>query len=280
LAGTIAGTGISISNITFSGVNGQAATFAGGTSAGLDFNNGIILSSGLASDAGSLASSDADTNLGGPGDTSLNALAGTTTYDAATLSFDFQFGNGSTGGNLYFNFIFASEEYPDFIGSGYNDAFGIFLNGNNIANIPGTNTPVSINTINSGANSGLYNDNTSGTYLNVFGGFSKLLQSSVTGLGAGTHSIKFAIGDAFDQYLDSAVFLQAGSFGNTPVSGDSAAVPEPGQIAASLLVLSALALSWMRRRRLEPNSSIAALAWNGKNPSNVAGAGNPEFPRA
>lgn len=263
LAGILAGSGITTSNINFTGSSGQAATFTGGTSAGLGFNSGILLSTGLATSASNAASSDADSNLSGPGDASLNTLAGVATFDAASLTFNFQFGDGSNGGNLYFNFIFASEEYPEFVGSGYSDAFGIFLNGTNIANIPGTGTAVSINSINNSTNPGLFRNNSTGSYLNTFDGFTNLLQASVSGLGPGTHTIKFAIADAYDQYMDSAVFLQTASFGASPVAGDSAAVPEPGQIAASVLVLAGIVLLRVFR---SSNSTIPILSLLGNSP--------------
>ena len=65
-------------------------------------------------------------------------MAGMDTHDAAVLSFDF---NIATNRPLHFNFVFGSDEYPDF-GNQYNDVFGFFLDGTNVAVIPGTTTPV------------------------------------------------------------------------------------------------------------------------------------------
>src|SRR5690606_9884909 len=56
---------------------------------------------------------------------------------------------------LRFNYAFASEEYPEWACSGFNDVFAFILTGpgianplNNIALVPGTNIPVAINSIN------------------------------------------------------------------------------------------------------------------------------------
>ena len=60
-----------------------------------------------------------------------------------------------------FRYVFASNEYPDFVCSKFNDVFAFFVSGpkplqvvtmanQNIALIPGTNLPVAINTINPG----------------------------------------------------------------------------------------------------------------------------------
>lgn len=60
----------------------------------------------------------------------LNALIpGYTTNDATILSFDFQ----SNGDAAYFNYIFGSDEYNEYVGSTFNDVFGFFFNGVNVA---------------------------------------------------------------------------------------------------------------------------------------------------
>ena len=60
-----------------------------------------------------------------------------------------------SGDSLVFNYVFASEEYLEFVGAGVNDAFAFILTGvtvpypsTNIALIPGTSTPVSIDDVN------------------------------------------------------------------------------------------------------------------------------------
>ncbi|MBK7297043.1 MAG: choice-of-anchor L domain-containing protein [Flavobacteriales bacterium] len=67
----------------------------------------------------------------------------------------------SEWGDVSFNFVFASEEYPGYVCGTVNDAFGFFISGPgitgpfsngaaNIALIPGTTVPVTINSVNSG----------------------------------------------------------------------------------------------------------------------------------
>jgi hypothetical protein len=105
------------------------------------------------------------TGLGYPGFgyAALDTLAGYQTTDASVLTFQFQFGDGSTAGNVGVRYVFASEEYIDYVTSVFNDSFGFFLDGNNIALTPGTLDPVSINTINPLMNSACYINNVDNT---------------------------------------------------------------------------------------------------------------------
>ncbi|MDP0953449.1 choice-of-anchor L domain-containing protein, partial [Klebsiella pneumoniae] len=80
-----------------------------------------------------------------------------TTNDAAVLQFDFI----PLGDTLKFDYVFASEEYNVYVGGGVNDVFAFLLSGPNpaggnyvdanLALLPGTTTPVSINTVNNGS---------------------------------------------------------------------------------------------------------------------------------
>jgi len=151
------------------------------------------------------------------------------------LEFSFQL-DPTASQDLFFNFVFASEEYNEFANSLFNDVFAFFLDGQNIAFIPGTTTPISINTINGGdplgvnpQNPQFYNNNSifdNGQFLNLFGydGFTTVFTAQSLGVGPGTHTIKLAISDVFDDIYDSAVFLQMGSFSNVQVGTQ----PAPG----------------------------------------------------
>ncbi len=52
--------------------------------------------------------------------------------------------------DLFFEFVFSSEEYNEFVNSGFNDVFAFFVDGENIGFVPGTFDPVSIDTVNGG----------------------------------------------------------------------------------------------------------------------------------
>ncbi len=227
LAQALVGSGVTISNVSYTGAATASGYFTGGTAAGLGFNSGIVLTTGAVDNlkGNSNTSSAISTEHGLPGDAYLTSLLGFgyTTNDAAILSFDFV----SAGDSIFFNYIFGSDEYNEWVNSAYNDVFAFVFEGNNIALLP-NGMPVTIDNVNNMSNSTFYNDNeNNGAFDFEYDGFTDMLVASVAGLTAGqTYSIKLAIADAGDFALDSGVFLQAGSFSDTPTD-PKATVPEP-----------------------------------------------------
>ena len=240
LANNIVGSGINVSNVNYVGANGASGFFTDGLSSGLGFDTGVLLTTGKAEGAvGPNNTSAYGEDNSFAGDADLSALSGFSTFDATTLSFDFEF-DGSLGGDLYFNFIFASEEYNEYVDSEYNDIFALYVDGVNIALLPDS-TPIAINNVNNGSNASYYNDNESGSYNLQYDGFTKAFNLGLKGMSAGIHTMKFAIADGSDYILDSGIFIQASSFSSTPVD-----VPEPGSLF--LLSLGLIGLGWARRR--------------------------------
>lgn len=249
-----AGSGITISNVTYTGGATQGGFFTGAAGA-IGIDEGIILTSGNATDAEGPNSSDSlSASPGTGGDADLSAIiGGTNTNDKNVLEFDFT----TTTGDLFFSYVFASEEYNEFVNSQYNDPFAFFLNGVNIAIVPGTTDPVTVNNVNcgnpynpplGGSNCALFNNNDpsdSGPFFDIeYDGFTDVFIASATGLGAGTHHIKLAIADASDSGYDSAVFLKAGSFTSTNPDND---VPEPISLALLGIGMAGLAASRYRK---------------------------------
>ncbi len=233
LANEILGVGITASNFSYTGDASASGIFKGGLAAGIGIESGIILTSGNANLALPPNTSDAATgNNGLEGDADLEGLLEErgveepNTFDATVLEFNFT----TKGGDLFFNFVFASDEYNEFTNSIYNDVFGFFLDGRNIALIPGTDTPVAINNVNGGnplgtevSNPHLFNNNDlddGGPFFDIeYDGFTEVFTAKALGVGMGTHTIKLAIADTSDHVLDSAVFLEAGSFSDRPIFG-------------------------------------------------------------
>ncbi|WP_071518766.1 choice-of-anchor L domain-containing protein [Geitlerinema sp. PCC 9228] len=259
LVDNILGEGITVNSVTYNGANNASGTFVGAESI-FGFDAGIILTTGQAIDgegpngngaqaetSGGLGAEDeqlngASTDNGFAGDPELTALAEFDTSDATTLEIEFE----SVGGRLFFNYVFASEEYIDFENTEFNDVFGFFLDGTNIAIIPGASTPVSINTVNSVTNSDQFNQNIDPAPFDLeYDGFTNVFRAQALDLTPGSHTIKLAIADATDGILDSAVFIQAGSFSPrvTPID-----VPEPASGLGMLVVAAGGWCFWRQRQ--------------------------------
>ncbi|WP_146537518.1 Calx-beta domain-containing protein [Rubripirellula reticaptiva] len=206
------------------GANSSGFFTGGGSS--IQIETGIVLTTGsdaIEAEPGGTSSGESSQL----GDADLDAefgLTGDTTEDVTYLEFDFI----SQGGDLFFDFVFASDEYSDFVFSSFNDVFAFFLDGQNIALIPGTTTPVSIDTVNNGpnntgvgaVNSQFFNDNEDpgSQFLTEFGfdGFTDVFTAQALNLTPGAHTIKLAIADVGDTAVSSAVFFRANSFSGTP----------------------------------------------------------------
>jgi gliding motility-associated-like protein len=214
---TLLGPGITVSNIQFSGAPQMLGSFTyGGGTPDLGLASGVMLSSGNITDGeGANTTANAGVDFGQPGDASLDQILGAPTMDAAVLEFDFV----PQSDNVAFRYVFASEEYPEFVGTQYNDVFGFFITGpgfppagQNIAIIPGTTTSVAINNVNQNFFSNYYRDNTGGASTQ-FDGFTAVFTTrTATVVPCSTYHIKIAIADVGDGFYDSAVFLEASSF--------------------------------------------------------------------
>lgn len=225
LANALVGTGVSISNVVFTGDDAGAGGFSGGTGI-IGFEEGIILSSGSVLDVvGPNVLDNVTTEFLTAGDSDLDTLSGFNTHDAVVLEFDFV----PDADQLFFTYVFTSDEYNEFVNTQFNDVFAFFVNGANCA-IVGGSDPVSINTINNGNPYGspptshpeLYLNNDlddgGGTIDTEMDGLTVPLNCASAVNANVTNHIKLAIADASDFQLDSAVFIQAGSLTTTDVS--------------------------------------------------------------
>ena len=228
----------------------QAGTFQYGAG-DIGLSNGVVLSSGdvneiVGTNRGDLFySNDFTSNYGGGGDSDLEAIVNTSTYDAAVLEFDFEF-DGGNGGDLYFSFVFASEEYLEFVDTAFNDVFGFFVNDVNVALVD--DDPISVNTINPGDNADYFVNNPASAPVVdlVIDGLTTAIIVSVTDLEPGLQSMKFAIADTADGLLDSAIFIGGGSFSSTAPT----LVPVPGALPLMLAGLAAMGVASRRRKKV------------------------------
>lgn len=230
----IGGQCFDVTNVQYHGQPTQIGTFSNGQS-NIGFSDGVVMATGNANVClGPNTEDDADQGWGNyTPDTDLGILsAGGETYDMAYLEFDFR----PTQSSVSFDFVFASEEYCEYVGSPFNDAFGFFISGpgisgpfngaENIALVPSTNTYVAINNVNHLSNSAYFVNNTPATgtlcgqngstspVVNQiqFDGYTRKITVRANLQTCKTYHIKLKIADVADGIFDSAVFLKAGSF--------------------------------------------------------------------
>lgn len=242
----LVGSGVLVGNVKFTGEQ-HAIGFYNDTANHIGIEKGIVLTSGNAYYIlGPNKTPRSGWASNAPGDPELDRIAKGKTHDASILEFDFV----TMSENLSFDFVFASEEYLEYVGSKFNDVFAFFIttpSGDkiNIARLPDGKTPITVNTVNHELNQQHYIDN---AYTNVtdpfiwdvrsrevinnenylqeeqpplhytqFDGFTTVLTARAVVIPNEVYHIKIAIADVGDGILDSGVFLKAGSFSS---SGD------------------------------------------------------------
>ncbi len=218
----LAGVGITISNAVITCDTNAHGTFNGVLS-NVGISGGLVLSTGSIFDLhGPNANGGTSTMLNAPGDPDMDTLTTQVTYDACILEFDFV----PVGDTLLFNYVFGSEEYPEFVNSFFNDGFAMWLSGpgytvpTNVAKLSGTGIDVTVNNVNAGANSAFYVDNGDGfsapqnadTTVIQFDGFTTNLTSISSVVPGSNYHLKIGVADAGDGVYDTGVFLQGGSF--------------------------------------------------------------------
>lgn len=208
---------LSASNISFTGANAAVGTFSNGWDIGIA--SGIILTSGsalLATGPNTGAGTGQDNFL--PGNALLTGLAGVQTYDATVFQFTFV----PQTDQVTFTYVFASDEYPEYVCDIYNDVFGFFVSGpgyapnTNIATVPGSTNPVAIDHVNNNGGCvpyfpAFYVPNGGGPH-NEYDGFTVPLTTCINTVPCEAYTIIIAVADAGDGIYDSAVFLEAESF--------------------------------------------------------------------
>ncbi len=226
----LVGTGVSVNTITFTGAPLSIGSFTtGATATSLGFPTGILLTTGLAANASNPGSYFASTINAMGSDPELAGLITQQIYDASVIEFNFI----PQSDTIKFRYVFGSEEYPVFVNS-MNDVFGFFISGpnpaggnytnTNIAMIPNTTLPVSINSVNNGnsntgpcVNCSYYIDNSAGTSI-AYSGMTTILTAWAKVIPCVQYHIKLAIGDAGDGIYDSGVFLEGNSFSSPHIT--------------------------------------------------------------
>lgn len=229
------GQGVQVSNINYVGLDNQIGQYTVGGAGPLEFfSEGLVLHTGQMNQIPGPNNGDNDVSAGIGGQTfspgandqsSLTTIVNSNIFDVVVLEFDFK----PVSSVVEFQYVFASDEYLEYVGTPFNDVFAFFISGpgipgqKNIALIPNTNVPVSINNVNNDSYSQYYVNNPpfSNSYNTSFDGFTKQLTARIDDLSiCETYHIKIAIADVTDPVWDSAVFLKAKSFNSPGYTAD------------------------------------------------------------
>ena len=250
---TLIGNGILVGNFKIVAAKGSIANFKLNTKQNL-VKEGIVLSTGqtmqLLSPNDTTSVSNANKM---PGDKDLSNLIGRLTGDAVSIEFDFI----PLTDTIAFKYFFGSEEYPEYVGKGFNDAFAFLISGPgyplkyNMARlkIGSKEIPITIDNINFINNPDLFISNHLETDKNKLSrswrkilsqplmlneieldGMTTRLIASARVIPNEVYTLKIVIADVGDLLYDSAVFLEKESFGSTP------AAILPNKIDTQLLV--------------------------------------------
>ncbi|MCC6462211.1 MAG: choice-of-anchor L domain-containing protein [Saprospiraceae bacterium] len=232
------GDGVEVTNITYKGDPVSVGYFTGGMQA-VGIERGIIMTSGRVETGNVLLNEYGVAELGQETSTAMINSFPQSDPDLASVTSGVLFDNTiytitfiPISDTLRFRYSFASEEYPEYVCSQFNDVFGFFIQGpgypvpTNIALIPNTNMPVAINNLHplvlmpalgtgpcAAINAQYYLDNDLTQKQPCFDGITQVFTAEAIVVPCQTYTIKLAISDVGDWALDSGVFLEAKSFG-------------------------------------------------------------------
>ena len=161
-------------------------------------------------------SSDTSSSSSGPNnDPMFNAAAGAPTYDASYLDVDFI----PTGDVMTMQFVFASEEYPEYATGAFQDFVGVWINGTQVEMSVGDGD-IDPNNLNAGSAENLFIDNTDSQYNTEMDGFTATLTLTIPVNAGEVNSIRIGIADVTDANYDSTLIIGADSVQTTLVAND------------------------------------------------------------
>ncbi len=220
------GNGVTVSNVQFNNMTTTLTATTGGQ-LGVFTNNPAVFPAVNFTSGLIIATGDVSVAVG-PNDAagSENAIYNSMTcpelesmiyagiYNPAVLEFDFM----TTADMVTFNYVFASEEYPEFVNAGFNDGFGFFVTDlttnqtTNVARIPNTSIPVTIDNVNAYSYSQYYHETPDYSNNIQYDACIGPLAATFAVVPCRMYHMKLAIANSGDEAYGSAVFLQAQSF--------------------------------------------------------------------
>ena len=215
MAETIFGDGVTVTSASYTGDNRSSAIYSNGDSiapGATPGDTGVILSTGRAKEyTNSSGQANQDTNQsrntsGENNNSDFNAAAGTRTYDASYLDVSFV----PDSGIMTMQFIFSSEEYPEFQNSVYQDFVGVWVNGVQV-DIEIGNGDADPGNLNSTNNENLFLDNSGDAYNTEMDGLTVTMTLTMNVIPGVENSIRIGIADVTDSKYDSNLLIAGDS---------------------------------------------------------------------
>jgi Cadherin-like domain/Bacterial Ig-like domain/Calx-beta domain len=213
IAASLLGDTTGLSNIQLT-TNGDRRAIGFFQNDPFNLEKGIVLSTGLVASLVGSRIGNISTDFGAVG----------TTGDA--ISIEIEFDASSTSNQIFFQYVFGSEEFTDFSGTGYNDSFTLELNGVNLARLTNGNT-VNINNLTPTKDPATFNsdyiDNNASSNPAfeqvILDGFTRPLDFVGNLIPGAKNKLVITIQDVADGIYDSAVFLKGKTLGVTQPPG-------------------------------------------------------------
>ncbi len=225
MAETIFGDGVQVISASYTGDRDSSGIYTNGNAISpgvVPGDTGVMFSTGDLNGftnnnffQSNLSSSTTTTSSGPNGVAGFNAAAGAPTFDAAYLDVNFI----PTGDVMTMQFVFASEEYPEFAVGAFQDFFGVWINGNLVPLSVGDGD-IDPNNLNAGSNGNLFIDNTQDQFNTEMDGFTLTLTLTIPVNSGVMNSIRIGIADVTDANYDSTVLIAANSVQTTLVAMD------------------------------------------------------------
>ncbi|MEO0371749.1 MAG: Hint domain-containing protein [Pseudomonadota bacterium] len=225
MANTIFGDSVEVLTATYTGDPNSSGIYTDGiaTSPGVvPGDEGVLFSTGNLSGFTNDNATQSNLNTGtstassGPNNVAeFNAAAGANTFDASFLDVSFI----PDGNQMTMQLVFASEEYPEFTNSAFQDFVGVWVN-DEFVNIALGDGDVDPGNLNSGENGNLFQDNTADQLNTEMDGVTVTL-TLVMNVNAGdTNTIRIGIADVADSAYDSTLLIAANSVQTDLIAND------------------------------------------------------------
>jgi len=225
MAQTIFGDGVEVISASYTGDRDSSGIYSNGdaispgvvpSDTGVMFSTGDLRGFTNNNFFQSNQSANTTTTSSGPnGVADFNAAAGAQTYDASFLDVDFI----PTGDVMTMQFVFSSEEYPEFAVGAFQDFFGVWINGSLVPLSVGDGD-IDPNNLNGGSNSNLFINNTQDQFNTEMDGFTVTMTLTIPVNSGEVNSIRIGIADVTDANYDSTVLIAANSVQTTLVAMD------------------------------------------------------------